>query len=90
MVQTPDPSRRLKFGENDGFYKELRRRVDEYFRFSGRRRRDCPQMYMKTAIILAVFTTAYVLLVFVAQSWWQALTLAGLLGFAAVGIGFHI
>jgi linoleoyl-CoA desaturase len=89
-VRASDIGGKLKFGKNDGFQVELRRRVDEYFRTSGRRPRDCPQMYLKTAIILASFAAAYVLLVFVAQTWWQALPLAVLLGLAAVEIGFNI
>jgi linoleoyl-CoA desaturase len=79
-----------KFGKNTDFQLEVRRRVDEYFRNSGRWLRDCPQMYLKTAIIAACFVASYVLLVFVAQTWWQALPLAILLGMAAACIGFNI
>jgi linoleoyl-CoA desaturase len=46
---------KLKFGKNNGFQVELRRRVDEYFRSGGRRQRDCPWMYVKTAILVACF-----------------------------------
>jgi linoleoyl-CoA desaturase len=45
---------------------------------------------LKTAIILSGFATFYVLLVFVAQTWWQALPLAALLGLSIAGIGFNI
>jgi len=48
---------------------ELRRRVDEYFRITGRRQRDCWQMYLKTAILAACCAVSYVLLVLVAQTW---------------------
>src|SRR6187200_3299578 len=65
----------VKFASDAGFQKEVRRRVDEYFRSTGRRQRDCPQMYVKTAIILSTFAAAYALLVFAAQAWWQALPL---------------
>jgi linoleoyl-CoA desaturase len=47
-------------------------------------------MYLKTAIILAVFSGLYSLLVFVAGSWWQALPLAVLLGLSIAAIGFNI
>jgi len=47
-------------------------------------------MYVKTAILVAGFAGSYVLLVFVAQTWWQALLLAMLLGLSAAGIGFNI
>lgn len=89
-MNTRDPDRRLTFGRDNRFQQELRRRVDEYFRRTGRRQRDCPQMYLKTAIILAVFISLYSLLVFVAATWWQALPLAILLGLSMAAIGFNI
>jgi linoleoyl-CoA desaturase len=84
------PGRNLKFHNDSAFQLELRRRVEEYFRTTGRRQRDCWQMYLKTAILLAGFTGSYLLLVFVAQTWWQGLLLAILLGLSAAGIGFNI
>ena len=81
---------RLKFAGNNDFQVEVRRRIDEFFRSSGRRQRDCPQMYLKTAILLASFAASYVLLVFMAQAWWQALPLAALLGLITVAIGFNV
>ena len=51
--------RRPKFGDDPGFQPELRRRVDAFFQATGRRERDCPQMYVKTALIVASFTAAY-------------------------------
>ncbi|HEX6043065.1 MAG TPA: acyl-CoA desaturase [Pyrinomonadaceae bacterium] len=81
---------RLTFRRDNVFLTELRRRVDDYFHSSGRRRRDCPAMYLKTAIILAVFGGFYLLLVFMAGAWWQALPLATGLGLAIAAIGFNI
>src|SRR5260370_40915310 len=90
-TNTRDPGdRRLTFGRDSSFQIELRRRVDEYFRHTGRRQRDCPQMYLKTAIILAAFVGLYSLLVFVAATWWQALPVAMLLGLSVAAIGFNI
>jgi linoleoyl-CoA desaturase len=89
-VRTEEPARRLKFDGNNEFQEELRQRVDEYFRTTGKRQRDCWQMYLKTAILLAIFAASYVLLVFVAQTWWQAWPLTILLGLGAAGIGFNI
>ena len=37
---------------------------------------SAPQMYLKSAIFLMWLSASYVLLVFVAQTWWQALPLA--------------
>jgi linoleoyl-CoA desaturase len=89
-VRAPARESTLKFGNDTAFQLELGRRVDEYFRASGRRQRDCWQMYMKTAILLLGLAGSYALLVFVAQTWWQGLVLALVLGLAAAGIGFNI
>ena len=81
---------KLFFTRDNSFQVELRRRVDEYFRHTGRRQRDCPQMYLKTGIILTAFFGLYLLLVLVAATWWQALPLAFLLGLSMAAIGFNI
>ena len=79
-IQTSlETGQRLKFSNNSSFQVELRRQVDEYFKRTGRPQRDCPQMYVKTAV-----------LVFAAQTWWQAFPLAILLGLATAGIGFNV
>jgi hypothetical protein len=69
----------LKFGPGDEFHQELRRRIDQYFTRTGLKRRDCPQMYLKTAVVLGWLAASYALLVFVAGSWWltDALTARG-------------
>lgn len=87
---TRDPEARLTFNRDNAFQKELRSRVDDYFRVSGRRQRDCPAMYLKTGVIMTLFVGFYSLLVFVADSWWQALPLAILLGLTVSAIGFNI
>ena len=89
-IQAAESGRSLKFGNDNAFQLELRQRVKEYFRTTGRRQRDCWQMYLKTAILVAGFAVSYVLLVFVAQTWWHGLPLAILLGLSAAGIGFNI
>lgn len=80
----------LKFAGDSDFQTEVRQRIDEFFRSTGRRQRDCPQMYAKTAILIASFTASYALLVFVAQTWWQALPLAIALGLLTAAIGFNV
>ena len=49
---------------------------------SGRRQRDCPQLYFKAAILIATFGATYAMLVFVAHTWWLGVPLAILLGLA--------
>jgi linoleoyl-CoA desaturase len=83
-------SGRLTFARDNAFQKEVRRRVDRYISSSGLKQRDCPAMYLKTAIILSAFAGFYFLLVFVANTWWQALPLAFALGMAMAAIGFNI
>ena len=80
----------LKFGSEDAFYRELRKRVNEFFKRTGRKQRDCPQMYVKTALILGWFAASYVLLVFFATTWWQAVPLAISLALSMAAIGFNI
>jgi linoleoyl-CoA desaturase len=84
------PGKALKFGGTDGFQRVLRRRVNQFFQSTGRRQRDCPRMYLKTAIVLGWLVVSYVLLVFLAWTWWQALPLALALGLAMAAMGFNI
>jgi linoleoyl-CoA desaturase len=90
LAPTEESDRRLKFGASSGFQERLRSRVREYFRSTGKRPRDCWQMYLKTAILLICLAALYVLAVFVAQTWWQALPLTICVGLTAAGIGFNI
>src|SRR5947209_2772045 len=85
-----DYAPKLKFSGSDRFLRELKRRVDAYFERTGRPRRDCPQMYFKTATILAWFFGAYFLLLFVPMSWWLILPLAVVLGLSMAAIGFNV
>lgn len=81
---------RLKFNGDNVFQRELRRRVEAYFKRSGLKQRDSTRLYLKTAIILATFVASYVLLVFFAATWWQGLLLSIVLGVATAQIGFSI
>ncbi len=91
MQQATDTAgARLEFAPDAGFQRELRRRVQALIRARGIRERDCRAMYLKTGIVLAAFALGYIALVFLARTWWQALPLALLLGFATAQIGFNI
>jgi len=80
----------LKFKGDNAFQIELRKRVDAYFHRTGRRRRDCWQMYLKTAVLLTVFAATYALLVFAGLPWWVLIPLAALLGLASAAIGLNV
>ena len=47
-------------------------------------------MYLKTAIVLGWFAASYVLLVFMATTWWLAVPLAISLALSMAAIGFNI
>jgi len=83
-------NRRLRFTGDNSFQLEVRRRVIAHLRATGRPERGGSEMYAKTGIILASFAAVYVLLVFFATAWWQALPLAIALGLCIVAVGFNI
>ncbi len=82
--------RQLAFGTDHSFQTALRQRVDELFLQPGLRKRDCWQMYLKSAVILVTFAVAWWLLVFVADTVAAGLALAALLGLTTAMIGFNI
>ena len=83
---------RLRFGRSTAFQKELKLRVDAYFKESGQSPRDCWQMYLKSAILLSIFAALYAGLVFFGfhGGWPLALGLSVMLGLATAGIAFNI
>jgi linoleoyl-CoA desaturase len=81
---------RVKFAATDEFHQELKRRVKRYFDETGLKRRDCPRMYTKTALIFGALATVYVALVFFVATWWLALPLAVLVGLLMAAVGFNI
>ena len=85
----PEPNG-VKFAPADGFHPELRRRVEQFFQDTGKRPRDCPRMYLKTALILGWFAASYAALVFFAATWPLTLALAMSLGLSMAAIGFNI
>ena len=92
MPAPVDPTRpaAIKFAAGDGFLRELKKRVDAWFEQTGRRRRDCPQMYLKTATLLGTLAAVYLLLLLVVHAWWLVVPLAVLLGLAMAGVGFNV
>jgi linoleoyl-CoA desaturase len=72
------------------FARHLHGRVDEYFRRTGKPRRDAPAMYVKTAVVLAWLFGSYLALLFLVSSTWQAVVAAVSLGLAMAAVGFNI
>jgi linoleoyl-CoA desaturase len=80
----------LKFAPSEEFHRVVRKRVDEYFREHGLDTRDDPRMYLKGAIALSWLVASYILLVFVAGTWWQGVLGVLSLGAATVCVGFNV
>ena len=87
---TTAPGEPIKFCAGDGFQQALRARVESYFETTGRKDRDCPRMYLKTAIVLAWFAASYIGLVFLVESWWLIPLVTISLGLSMAAIGFNI
>lgn len=90
MTASEEAGKRPKFANDSGFHAEVRHRVEEFFRVTGRRQRDCPQMYLKTALIFAWLALSYAVLIFVAVTWWHVMLVAIALGLAIAAIGLNI
>ena len=86
----PLPAPRLHFVERSAFSRDLDAAVDDYFDTTGRDRRDVPQMYRKTAIILVWFVASWALLVFAAQNAWQGIACAMSVGLSIAAVGMSI
>jgi linoleoyl-CoA desaturase len=81
---------RPKFPVDRGFQAEVRRRVEDYFRRTGKRERDQVSMYLKTATIFLWLVGSWATLVFAVESWWQAIPVAMSLALAMAAMGFSI
>lgn len=80
----------VRFGHGGAFTADLKGRAAAYFEGAGRRRRDLPAMYLKTAIILTWFAGSWTLLVFFATAAWQGVLLAMSLGLSIAAIGMSV
>ncbi len=79
-----------RFAASGEFHRDLKARVDAWFRASQRSERDAPAMYLKTALILAWFAASWALLVFGAGSVVVAAIGAASLGLAIAAVGMSV
>lgn len=79
-----------RFLPHGAFFRDLNLGVDGYFAQAHVSRQANVGMWLKTAFILTWFVGSWAVLVFAAQTWWQAGLAAVSLGFAMAGIGFNI
>jgi linoleoyl-CoA desaturase len=89
-IATVEGPREPRYGKDGGFHQELRSRVQTFLLSSGLPARGLPALYWKTALMFLWLASSYVLLVFAADTAWQALPLAVSLGLAIAGIGFNV
>lgn len=55
---------KLRFQPKDTFERELKKRIDRYFEETGKPKRDCPEIYLKTSILYIWTVAAYLLILF--------------------------
>jgi linoleoyl-CoA desaturase len=73
-----------------GFRRDLESRVSAYFADGPRWRYGDRSLHIKTGVLLVWLAASYVLLVWGAHAWWQAVPLSISLALAMAGIGFNI
>jgi linoleoyl-CoA desaturase len=81
---------RVHFPAAGKFHADLKRRVDDYFRRTGRSPRGGWAMRAKTAAMLAWLGGSYLLLLLANPAPWQAALLAVSVGLAMAGVGFDV
>src|SRR6185503_15617585 len=72
------------------FYEEVKGRARGHLADRRRARRAQGQMYAKSVLMLAWSAASWWLLMFAADTWWQAALLVLSLGLALAGIGFNM
>jgi len=83
----------IKFNVKDQpeFFKELRKRVNKHFKENNITRYANLNMKLKTAFMLALYFTPFMLLLTgVITNWWLALLMWGLMGFGMSGLGLSV
>lgn len=81
---------KLRFQPKDTFEKELKKRVDQYFEKTGKPKRDCPQIYIKTSILFVWTIAAYLLILFGNFSTPVVILCLISLAVSIDGIGFNV
>ena len=84
------PVRSLRFTQHRDFQKTLNQRVETYLRDNNLRGRDVPAMYLKTALALAWWLGAYLLLLLVRLPIWADVALCIVWALAIASVGFNV
>lgn len=81
---------RFKFQRDEGFYRELKRRVNEHFEQAGVSQKGNLAMFVKTGVLLTVAVVSYLALLLLDASLFQRCALAVVLALALAGIAFSV
>ncbi|MBC9811272.1 acyl-CoA desaturase [Crocinitomicaceae bacterium CZZ-1] len=84
--------RSIKFSQdhNVEFYKELKKRVNTYFKTNQLSKFGNTNMVVKTIFMVALYIVPYVLILTIAEQAWFALLLWAVAGFGMAGIGLSV
>jgi linoleoyl-CoA desaturase len=72
------------------FHTELKKRVNQYFKQTGKESTGTFELYLKAVILASSFVFLYIHLVFFTPVPWLALVECGVLGLVVAGIGFNV
>lgn len=84
------PPGKVRFTTNTKFEKVLRKRVQKYFDDTGLPKRDCPQMYLKTSVVIAWTVLSYYILLFSGLPLAWLIVAAVSMSMALNAVGFNI
>ncbi len=82
----------VKFSQdtNVEFYKELKKRVNSYFKTNNISKYGNTNMVVKTIFMVSLYLVPYLLILTIADSTWLALLLWSIAGFGMAGIGLSV
>lgn len=80
----------ILFTQQHGFRKTLNERVDAYIKENKLRTRDMPEMYVKSAILVALWAGVYLLIMLGGFPLWANALLCVAFAFAMAGVGLNI
>jgi len=86
----PIAETRVRFAPAGAFHAEVKQRVEEHFRRTGRSTRGGWAMGLKTAAMLGWLAGSYLVLLLVPVAGWAAALLAISIGLAIAGVGFDV
>ncbi len=84
------PTLRFSRKERSDFFKTLNKRVNQYFKDNNIKRTGNWKLYVKTAVMFALFLTPYFLILTINMSQWIQLLLTIVIGIGMAGVGMNV